>query len=54
LQSRRVPIAEAEKAIKQFAARQPEAERDRRLTLLFASVHASMNTDRSFVVGRIE
>jgi hypothetical protein len=54
LQSRRVPIAEAEKAIKQFAASQPEAERDRRLTLLFASVHASMNTDRSFVVGQIE
>jgi hypothetical protein len=54
LQSRRVPIAEAEKAIKQFAAAQPDAERDRRLTLLFASVHASMNTDRSFVVGQIE
>jgi hypothetical protein len=49
-----VPIAEAEKAIKQFAASQPGVERDRRLTLLFASVHASMNTDRSFVVGRIE
>ena len=54
LQSRRVPIAEAEKAIKQFAAAQPDEERDRRLTLLFASVHASMNTDRSFVVGQIE
>jgi hypothetical protein len=54
LQSRRVPIAEAEKAIKQFATSLPDAERDRRLTLLFASVHASMNTDRSFVVRRIE
>jgi hypothetical protein len=54
LQSRRVPIAEAEKAIKQFAAAQAEAERDRRLTLLFASVHASMNSDRAFVIRRIE
>jgi hypothetical protein len=54
LQSRRVPVAEAEKAIKEFAAAQPQAERDKRLTLLFASLHASMNSDRSFVLGRIE
>jgi hypothetical protein len=54
LESRRVPIEQAEKAIKEFAKAQPEAERDQRLSQLFASVLAKVNTDRKFVMGRIE
>jgi hypothetical protein len=54
LESRRVPIEEAEKAIKEFAQAQPEAERDQKLTQLFASVLAKINSDRKFVIGRVE
>jgi hypothetical protein len=54
LASRRVSLEDAEKAIKEFAAAQPEAVRDRKLTELFASVLDKTNTDRQFVLSRIE
>ena len=54
LESRRVPLEEAEKAIKAFAESQPESDRDQKLTLLFASVLTKINTDRKFVLSRIE
>jgi hypothetical protein len=54
LESRRVPLEDAEKAIKEFAQAQPEAERDQKLTQLFASVLAKINSDRKFVIGRVE
>jgi hypothetical protein len=54
LESRRIPADQAEKAIKEFAAAQPEAERDKRLTELFASVFSKINTDRQFVIGKVE
>lgn len=54
LESRRVPVEEAEAAIKEFAESYPEAERDKMLTMLFAAVLSSVNTDRKFVMNRIE
>lgn len=54
LESRRIPIEDAEKAIKEFAASVPPAERDKKLTQLFASVLSKINSDREFVMGRIE
>jgi hypothetical protein len=54
LESRRVPAEEAEKAIKEYAAKQPEAERDKKLTELFASLLSEINTDRQFVMSKVE
>jgi hypothetical protein len=54
LESRRVSSEDAEKAIKEYAASVPEAERDKKLTELFASVLNEINTDRQFVMGRVE
>lgn len=54
LESRRVSAEEAEKAIKDYAASIPEAERDKKLTELFASFLNEINNDRSFVMGRVE
>jgi hypothetical protein len=54
LESRRIPLDDAEKAIKAYAESLPEAERDQKLTQLFASVLSSINTDRKFVIGRVE
>jgi hypothetical protein len=54
LESRRISLEDAGKAIKEFAAAQPEGERDRKLTQLFASVLDKTNTDRQFVIGRVE
>ena len=54
LESRRVSLDDAEKTIKEYAQAQPEGERDQKLTLLFASVFSKINSDRKFVVGRIE
>jgi hypothetical protein len=54
LESRRVPITDAEKAIKEYAASLPEAERDQKLMLLFASLLDKINSDRQFVIGRVE
>lgn len=54
LESRRISLEQAEKAIKKYAQSLPEAERDKKLTMLFASVLERINTDRGFVLGRIE
>jgi len=54
LVSRRIPLEDAEKAIKEYAESQPQAERDQKLTQLFASVLSSINKDRTFVMGRVE
>ncbi|HEX9881769.1 MAG TPA: hypothetical protein VGA65_04595 [Hyphomicrobium sp.] len=54
LESRRISLEQAEKAIKEYAQSLPEAERDKKLTMLFASVLERINTDRGFVLGRIE
>lgn len=54
LESRRVPLEDAEKAIKEYAESLPEGERDKKLTLLFASVLEKINNDRQFVMGRVE
>jgi len=54
LLSRRVPQEDAEKAIKQFAESYPDAERDKMLTMLFAGFLSSINSDRQFVIRRVE
>ena len=54
LESRRVSPEDAEKAIKEYAAKLPEAERDKKLTELFASVLSEINTDRQFVMSKVE
>lgn len=54
LESRRVSADEADKAIQEYAASIPEAERDKKLTELFASFLAEINSDRQFVMGRVE
>jgi hypothetical protein len=54
LESRRVSPEDAEKAIKEYAASLPEAERDQKLTQLFASVLNEINTDRQFVMSKVE
>jgi hypothetical protein len=54
LESRRISLEDAEKAIKEYAAAQPEGERDKKLTLLFAGVFDKFNSDRKFVIGRVE
>lgn len=52
--ARRVPVADAEAAIKKFADATPEAERDKRLTLLFAGVLSRVNDERKIVMNGIE
>ncbi|MFA5900705.1 MAG: hypothetical protein WC829_16520 [Hyphomicrobium sp.] len=54
LESRRVTSDEADKAIQEYAASIPEAERDKKLTELFASFLSEINTDRGFVMGKVE
>lgn len=54
LESRRVSLDDAEKAIKEYAASIPEAERDKKLTELFASFLNHLNADRQFVMGKVE
>jgi len=54
LESRRVSAEDAEKAIKEYADSIPEADRDRKLTELFASVFSHINADRKFVINRVE
>lgn len=54
LESRRISSEDAEKAIKEYAATFPEAERDKKLTELFAAVLSQINTDRQFVMSRVE
>lgn len=52
--ARRVPIAEVEAAIKKFAEETPQAERDKRLTLLFAGALSRINDERKVVMAGIE
>jgi hypothetical protein len=54
LESRRVSPEDADKAIKEYAAKLPEAERDQKLTELFASLLSEVNTDRQFVMSKVE
>ncbi len=55
LLSRRIPMEEAEAAIGKFAEALPEgAERDKRLTLLFAGILQETNSSRSGIVSGIE
>lgn len=52
--SRRIPIDQADAAIKSFADETPEANRDKRLTLLFAAVLSRVNDERKIVMSGIE
>ncbi len=52
--ARRVPVEEVEAAIKKFAEATPEAERDKRLTTLFAGVLSRVNDERKIVMNGIE
>ncbi len=54
LESRRVSADDADKAIAEYAQSIPEAERDKKLTELFASFLSEINTDRQFVMSRVE
>lgn len=53
LASRRVPVAQAEAALKTFADSQPGDSRDARLTLLFAGLFEKVNNERKTVVTGI-
>lgn len=53
LASRRVPLAEAEAAIKAFAEAQPQDKRDEKLTLLFAGLFDKVNSQRRTVMSGI-
>ena len=52
--SRRVPLPDAEVAVKKFADGVPAAERDAKLTLLFAGLFETSNAQRKTVIGGLE
>ncbi len=54
LASRRIPEADAEAALKKYADSVPEAERDEKLTLLFAGLFDKVNMERKSVISGIE
>ena len=54
LTSRRVPLPDAEVAVKKFADGVPAAERDAKLTLLFAGLFETSNAQRKTVIGGLE
>jgi hypothetical protein len=54
LASRRIPVEQAEAAIKKFADAQPADVRDKRLGLLFAALFEKVNNERKSVVTGIE
>lgn len=54
LASRRIPEADAEGALKKYADSVPEAERDDKLTLLFAGLFDKVNMERKSVISGIE
>jgi hypothetical protein len=54
LASRRVPVTQAEVAIKKFADAQPEGERDAKLTMLFAGLFDTVLSQRRSVISGIE
>lgn len=51
--SRRLPVEQAEGAIKKYAEAQPEAERDAKLTMLFAAVFDKFSSQRRTVMSGI-
>ncbi len=53
LASRRVPLDKTEAALKSFAEKSPEGERDRRLTAVFAALFDTVNNQRKTVVKGI-
>lgn len=54
LTSRRVTLPDAEAAVKKYAEEQPAAERDAKLTLLFAGLFETSNAQRKTVIGGLE
>jgi hypothetical protein len=54
LASRRISEADAEAALKKYADSVPEAERDAKLTLLFAGLFDKVNMERKSVISGIE
>lgn len=52
--ARRIPVEEAEAAVKKYADGLPEAERDKKLTELFAGVLSRINDERKIVMSGIE
>lgn len=54
LTSRKVPLPDAEAAVKKFADAQPAAERDAKLTLLFAGLFETSNSQRKTVINGLE
>jgi hypothetical protein len=54
LTTRRYAIPEAIEAAKKFADEQPEAERDRRLTKVFAGVFETLSAERRTIMAGIE
>ncbi|HEX2841126.1 hypothetical protein [Hyphomicrobium sp.] len=54
LSSRRVPLDQAEAAIKKYAEAQPENERDAKLSMLFAGLFEKVNGQRRTVMSGIE
>lgn len=54
LTSRRVPLTDAETAVKKFAQAQPAADRDAKLTLLFAGLFETTNAQRKTVLSGLE
>lgn len=54
LASRRVPMEKATAAIDDFAKSLPEADRDVKLTKLFAGLFDTVNTQRRSIIGGIE
>jgi hypothetical protein len=54
LASRRVAMDKATKAVDDFAASVPEAERDAQLTKLFAGLFDTVNNQRRAIIGGIE
>jgi hypothetical protein len=53
ISSRRLPVEQAEAAIKKYAEAQPEAERDAKLTMLFAAVFDKFSSQRRTVMSGI-
>ena len=53
LASRRVPQDEAISKLKEFAAKVPAAERDAKLTMLFAGLLSNVNAERAVVINGI-
>jgi hypothetical protein len=54
LMSRRVLLSDAEALVKKFASDTPEAERDAKLTLVYAGLFESSNSQRKTILGGLE